>query len=200
MSLPLPNFYILGAEKCGTTALYKFLDSHPDICMSRPKEPVYYECRYQHGAEYYSQSYFGHYSGEPLVGEARHRNFYLPYVAERILNTTPEASFIILLRKPDERAYSAWLNRVIRGYETLDFPDAILADMCRINSGNIFAGPDGPAIWCSGQDSIPNTNGLMLTSRAYRTYVDVGYYNIHLRRFFDLFPQGAFFDTRLGCS
>jgi len=37
-----PNFFIVGAPKCGTTALHTYLGQHPDIFVSEPKEPNYF--------------------------------------------------------------------------------------------------------------------------------------------------------------
>ena len=37
-----PNFFIIGAPKSGTTALYQYLSSHPNIYMCTPKEPHYF--------------------------------------------------------------------------------------------------------------------------------------------------------------
>ena len=37
-----PNFFIPGAAKSGTTSLHELLDTHPDISMSKEKEPVYW--------------------------------------------------------------------------------------------------------------------------------------------------------------
>jgi hypothetical protein len=39
---PVPNFFIAGAPKCGTTSLYHYLDQHPEIYMSPIKEPNYF--------------------------------------------------------------------------------------------------------------------------------------------------------------
>ena len=38
----LPNFFIVGAPKAGTTSLYHYLDQHPQIYMSPIKEPNYF--------------------------------------------------------------------------------------------------------------------------------------------------------------
>src|SRR6185436_14847515 len=38
----LPNFFIAGAPKAGTTSLYHYLDQHPQIYMSAIKEPHYF--------------------------------------------------------------------------------------------------------------------------------------------------------------
>jgi hypothetical protein len=50
----LPNFFIVGAPKSGTTSLYHYLDQHPDIHMSRIKEPNYFasEIRLEHFSEW----------------------------------------------------------------------------------------------------------------------------------------------------
>jgi hypothetical protein len=39
---PKPNFFIVGAPRCGTTALYTFLKQHPDIFMADDKEPHFF--------------------------------------------------------------------------------------------------------------------------------------------------------------
>lgn len=72
-----PNFIIIGAAKCGTTALASILDSHPDCCMSRLKEVSFFQDtidfepnpNYEKGWEWYQKA-FSHYNGEPIVGEA----------------------------------------------------------------------------------------------------------------------------------
>ena len=42
MSHPMPNFFVVGAPKAGTTSLYHYLDQHPDVYMSPIKEPNYF--------------------------------------------------------------------------------------------------------------------------------------------------------------
>ena len=39
LSKKLPNLLIVGAAKCGTSSLHKYLDQHPEIFMSKVKEP-----------------------------------------------------------------------------------------------------------------------------------------------------------------
>jgi hypothetical protein len=91
----LPSFFILGAAKCGTTSLHGYFGQHPEICVSEPKEPLYFESEYERGVSYYFNRYFGHWSGEPIVGDARHRNLYLPYVPDRIFRYNPSARLIV---------------------------------------------------------------------------------------------------------
>jgi len=103
-----PSVFILGAAKCGTTSLHSYLMQHPDIAMSNPKEPYFFEAEYNYGPTYYLNRYFNYWRGESVVGEARHRNLYLPYVPERILSYNPDAKLIVILRNPSERAISHW--------------------------------------------------------------------------------------------
>lgn len=105
----LPSFFILGAAKCGTTSLHAYLGQHPDVCVSDPKEPFFFEAEFDRGATYYFNRYFSHWAGERIVGEARHRNLYMPYIPERILRFNPRARLIICVRNPTERAISHWL-------------------------------------------------------------------------------------------
>jgi hypothetical protein len=41
-AMPLPNFLIVGAPKCATTSLYRYLRQHPDVYMNVRKEPRYF--------------------------------------------------------------------------------------------------------------------------------------------------------------
>jgi len=55
--MPLPNFFVVGATKAGTTSLYHYLDQHPQIYMSPIKEPSYFasEVRPENFADEYRQ-------------------------------------------------------------------------------------------------------------------------------------------------
>ena len=49
MALSKPNFFIIGAPKCGTTSLHNYLKSHSQITMSIPKEPHYFSTDIKNG-------------------------------------------------------------------------------------------------------------------------------------------------------
>ncbi len=119
------NLFLLGAAKCGTTSLHYLLDQHPDICMANPKEPLFFEAEYEKGLEYYQRTYFTGCNAEPVIGESRTRNLFLPYVPGRIHETFPEAKFIVVLRNPVERAYSHWHHWSASGVEKLEFGEAV---------------------------------------------------------------------------
>lgn len=122
--MTLPNFLIIGAAKSGTTSLYHYLRQHPDIFMSRIKEPNYYTDEdnlldipaIRSRAAY--EALFAGAKGRRAIGEATVR--YLNAIAgiDRIHADLPGVRLIVLLRQPADRAYSSYLGRLAIGGET----------------------------------------------------------------------------------
>ncbi len=109
-----PGFLILGSPKCGTTALARLLDAHPDVAMSTPKEPHFFDAHYERGFEHYAT-----WPAHGIAGEATPSYLLVPYVAERIKADLPDAKLIAILRHPVERAFSSWWMFHARGMEPL---------------------------------------------------------------------------------
>jgi len=114
VSTTRPTFLICGAQKAGTTAIYEALSSHPDVCMSRPKETEFFNWRYRRGWEWFG-SHFDHYDGEAAVGEASTRTMPTPEAPHRIAERLPHVKLIFVLRDPVERAHSAFWYYVMQG-------------------------------------------------------------------------------------
>lgn len=152
------------------------------ICMSNPKEPFFFEKEYQSGLDHYWQKYFIHFRNETFVGEARHRNLYLPYVPKRIRNSFPDAKLIVIVRNPVERAYSAYMHRRLHGFERLPFGQAINKDLERIELEQAW-GPDEIE-----QSYLANWHQSGMNLK-YRTYVDSGYYGEQIERYLDYFGR-----------
>jgi len=180
----LPNLFLLGAAKSGTTSMHAALREHPSICMSDPKEPFFFECTRGEGLESYREQYFAHWQGETVVGEARARHLYLPYVPERIHRVNPDARLVVLLRNPVDRAYAAWWHHYSRGHENLGFERAIRADLRRIEAGLAITTADDIDCYCRELASKNYTGWTM-----YRTYLDSGHYAEQLARYLRLFPR-----------
>jgi hypothetical protein len=176
-----PNLFILGAAKCGTSSLHEYLAEHPDVCMSDPKEPRFFEAEYERGAEHYWRGCWGHWSGQPVAGEARPANLFLPYVPERVRALNPDARLVVVLREPGSRAFSHWWQRVQQGLEKLPFMAALQENLRRIRAGTGFDGPEGERRW--RQALLPGSGTSRIT-----TYLDTGYYAEQLRRYLALFP------------
>lgn len=136
MSMLGREIFILGAAKCGTTTLANWLARSPDIAMSHPKEPVFFEYEYRLGLQHYWDKYFsGSWRGESWVLDARHRNLLLPFIAARIEESVERPYFLITLREPVKRAYAHWWHWRSRGEESLRFEDAIELDRDRLERG-----------------------------------------------------------------
>jgi hypothetical protein len=131
--MTMPNFLIIGAMKSGTTALYYYLEQHPQIYMSPVKEPNYFCSGEQENSVGNSATRIGDYqdlfkdvSGEKAIGEASHCYLYEPEAAARIQDYIPDAKLIAVLRNPVDRAYSHFLHMVRNGSEPLtDFAQAL---------------------------------------------------------------------------
>lgn len=138
----LPDFIIIGAQRCGTTSLYKYLSQHPDVHPSFPKEIHYFSNHYQQGINWY-RSHFplqwrkknNENNGKRafITGEATPYYLAHPHAARRISQTLPQALLIVLLRDPVERAYSHYYHEVQMGVETLSFEDAIQKEAERLH-------------------------------------------------------------------
>lgn len=101
-----PDFFVVGAPRCGTTSLCRFFAKNPQICFSRPKEPHYFaQLRSMPSPDElqrdYVERYFGHrHGGHRAVGEGSVSYLYSPEAIERIRHFNPEARFIVMLRNP----------------------------------------------------------------------------------------------------
>lgn len=155
----LPNLFLIGAAKSGTTALHHFLAQHPDVFMSSLKEPNYFAFqdgrpdfvgpelvlhsafeRDRYRRERYELSVLDRVEYEQLFAGGRHRAIrgesspaylYFPASAARIARAVPDARIVAALRHPVERAYSKFLQMRRDGMEPLDDFVAAVADEAR---------------------------------------------------------------------
>ncbi len=131
-----PNFFIIGAPKCGTTALYKYLREHPNIFMSSIKEPYYFAFDLPRGDIYKLEDYLSLFSGacsmqHKAVGEATPQYMVSKCAVPEILNFNPEAKFIAMLRNPIDIVYSLYYDRLSWLTENESFEEAWRAELKR---------------------------------------------------------------------
>jgi len=124
---PFPNYLIIGAAKCGTGSLYRYLIQHPEIKPALTKEVRFFDKYYDKGTNWYRVSFpFKNFLRRNYVtGEATPRYLDHPHAPKRVKEVIPNAKFIILLRNPIDRAYSMYNMRVGRKRENLSFEEAI---------------------------------------------------------------------------
>jgi hypothetical protein len=175
MTDPRPNFFIVGAPRCGTTAMYEYLRQHPDVFMPYRKEPVYFGSDLAKRnppmteAEYLSLFRAG--AGRARLGEATVWYLYSRTAAEEIKAFATDPRIIIMLRNPVDMMYSLHSQLLFSSNEDLaDFGEAIAAEEDR-------------------------RHGRRMPPRARRPeglqYRALGRYASHVRRYLDTFGPDA---------
>ena len=195
---PLLNFMIIGAQKCGTTALAHFLGQHPRIQMSFRKEPHLFDApdyspRWTPGQidEHYRPYFSAGSNGTPtggsngtptgatiretsddglMRGEATPIYLFLPEIAPELRRYNPDLKLVVLLRDPVERAISHYYMEKNKGYERLPLWLALLCESWRL--------------WRCGD---PRRYGSAWRRHSYRRR---GLYSLQLRNLFRHFEAG----------
>ncbi len=106
------DFFIVGAPKCGTTSLYEYLYTHPNICFSYSKEPNYFSSDF-HGYrttfsinDYHQKEFSYCNDNGNLFGESSVWYLYSSIAAKEIYKYNADARIIVLLRNPLDMLYS----------------------------------------------------------------------------------------------
>src|ERR1700677_1586774 len=139
----VPDFFIVGHPKCGTTALYLMLRSHPGVFMSEVKEPQFFatdqRSRLSRWGEQPSarrprtldayRSLFAAAGAEQLVGEASPQYLRSRAAPSAIAALRPDPRIIAILREPASFLRSFHLQMVSSRVETeTDFKTAIVLE------------------------------------------------------------------------
>jgi hypothetical protein len=119
-----PNFFIIGAPKCGTTALSEYLRTHPNVFFSHPKEPQYYASDFNRRVINNAQDYMRLFqkanpSKHLAIGEGSALYFRSNVAVSNILKFQPNAKFILMLRNPVELVISLHAEALISSGENL---------------------------------------------------------------------------------
>lgn len=136
----LPDFLIIGAQKCGTTSLYDLLVHHSAVAPAYQKEVHYFDRYYNKGLIWYranmprrSERRRAKREGRDFIcGEAAPSYIYHPLAAERAQRVLPNGKFILVLRNPVDRAFSHYHKEIGREDETLSFEEALEQEDARL--------------------------------------------------------------------
>ena len=124
----LPSFIMVGAQRAGTTSLYRALMAHPLIHSANFHKGVnYFDVNYDRPFSWYQ----GHFPttaylksrrtqvpGHPVTFEASGYYMFHPCAPERLARHLPDVRVLAMLRDPVERAWSAYKHELARGFET----------------------------------------------------------------------------------
>lgn len=129
-----PNFFILGAPKCGTTALSRYLGRYPNVFISHPKEPMYFDSDLAKHVTLTEEDYLALFrdadpSLHKAVGEGSTTYLFSERAVPEILKFRPDAKFIVMLRNPVDMVPALHSENFFRGAENLsDFEAAWRAE------------------------------------------------------------------------
>ncbi len=116
---PLPDFLVIGGQRCGTTSLFRALMAHPQVRRPQVNKGVnYFDVNYDRGQDWYR----GHFpvrgtSDDLRVFDSSGYYMFHPLAAERIARDLPDVRIVAMVRDPVERAWSAYKHERARGYE-----------------------------------------------------------------------------------
>lgn len=127
----LPNFFIIGAAKSGTSSLFEYLCRHPEIYIPEIKEPQYFSkpSVYNKGEEWYKKL-FDSARENQICGDASTTYSRWPHTLDSsklIARSVPDANFIYIMRHPIERAYSHYAHHMRLGV-TMTFEESLKKD------------------------------------------------------------------------
>jgi len=169
-----PDFIVIGAQRSGSTSLYRYLTQHPLVSPAAAKEVKYFSFFHRRSWGWYRRQFPDELPPGGQTGEATPYYLFHPHAARRIKERAPDARLITVLRNPVDRAYSHYFHERRRGVETLSFEEAIASEAERLA---------GEAERMRADESYH--------SLAYQhfSYQARGHYVEQLRRWFDLVPR-----------
>jgi hypothetical protein len=180
----LPEFVIIGAAKGGTTSLFNYLASHPQVAAPLKKEVHYFDRNYAKGPNWYrmhfpTKTYMQKNANGKryITGEASPYYLSHPLAAARLKDLIPNARLIVLLRNPVDRALSNYQHMVRLGIETESLEAALAMEADRIRGER--------------EKMIADPNYYSFNHHHY-SYTERGIYWKELQSWFALFPREQF--------
>jgi hypothetical protein len=141
----LPDFFIVGAPKCGTTSMYAYLRQHPGIFMPFLKEPLFFGAdlthRYGRMEPHEYMALFRPARADQIVGEASAWYLYSESAAREIREAVPDAKIIVMLRNPIDVMHAQHGQlRFNRQEDIADFAEALAAEPRRLEGRGLPRG------------------------------------------------------------
>ena len=128
----LPTFFVVGAQKSGTTTIHDLLKQNTNISLPEYKETHFFSRDYKKGIDWYLKQF----SDKPydIRGEVDPSYMFFPNAYKNIKQFISNPKFIFIFRKPLDRSYSHYMMSYSRGYENLSFINALELENKRIDN------------------------------------------------------------------
>lgn len=133
-----PSFFVVGAQKAGTTTLHDLLNMEQSVELPSIKETHFFsnEKRYSKGLAWYLQWFRGDKNG--VRGEVCPEYMFFKDTVQRMREVVHDPRFVFIFREPIDRAYSHYRMTKRRGYENLGFAQALEAEEGRLKGPERF--------------------------------------------------------------
>ncbi len=189
-----PSFFVVGAQKAGTTALHYYLSQHPDIFLPEIKETHFFDDGhgdFRLGVDCYIDRYFRTKADCLLAGEVDPEYLFFPEAAPRIAEHFPRSRLIFIFRDPVARAYSHYQMSLSRGRERLEFHKAIAREQVRMDLMPESINPDAERVLyrSQGQNEEEYRRLFNHVARSDFSYVSRGFYFKQVARYLEFFPR-----------
>ena len=122
-----PNTFLIGAPKCGTTAIARYLADHPQVFVPIVKEPSFWSVDFNRGSTVVKLETLGDYlalfagaSYERVILDASTSYIASDVALPRILQFAPQAKFIVMLRNPVEVSHAYHMEKVFNCFEDVE--------------------------------------------------------------------------------
>jgi len=178
----LPNFYVIGTQRGGSTSMFIYLLGHELVHGPRRAKGVhYFDTNFNQSLDWYRGNFprlsaieqqMGDHGVPPAVGEGAPYYLFHPSIAQRIHEVTPKARMIAVLREPLDRAISHHNHEVARGFETLGLIDAFDAEEARLHGE---------------EQRLLDDAQYVSKPHIYHSYLNRGKYAPQLQRYYDRF-------------
>lgn len=179
----LPNFIIIGGQRCATSSLHLYLSEHPAIGAPSMKEVHFFDTQFDLGIDWYR----GHFPTRPyldlltrvagtesITGEGSPYYIFHPTAPYRIADVLPDVKLLVMLRDPVKRLISQYHHERSLGHETLSLREAIDREPQRL---------DGE------EERIVREPRYRSYSHQHHSYLARGRYAEQLERWFSIFPR-----------
>ncbi len=170
-----PNFLIVGAPKCGTTAMWRYLNQHPDVFLS-PRKDIHFfgsDLAFRRRSRFTPTEYEAFFSDctEKVRGEASVWYLHSKNAAQEIWNYNSKMKIIIMLRDPIQLMYAHYTQMRLNALGDEDLPtfsQALDAEAARKRG-----------------ERIPQNNSIVSAL----FYTEIGKLSVQIQRYLDIFPK-----------
>ena len=161
----LPDFFMLGVQKAATSTFHKILNQDSDFSLPYKKETHFFSENFNKNLNWYLNQYNSR--TYKIRGEIDPSYIYYKKTPQNIKKHITDPKFIIIFRKPIDRAYSHYLMSKSRGYENETFNKALDLENKRLENGSKF-------------------------SFSHHSYLSRGLYHEQVEKYKNVFPDSKF--------